>query len=39
MELRAKVWASHTPIPYVRLRVDPIPREGVKAEAKGLGRG
>ena len=39
MELRAKVWASHTPTPYVRLRVDPIPREGVKAAVKGLGRG
>lgn len=39
MELRAKVWASHTPTPYGRLRVDPIPWEGVKAAAKGLGRG
>ena len=30
---------SHALIPYMRLREDPIPKEGEKKAAKGLRRG
>lgn len=37
MEVRAEIWASSAPTPCVRLKEAPIPREGAKKAAKGLG--